>query len=201
GGRPGIGIQRRACRGIPRRSRVRSHRGDPPGHHGPRVLERARSNHEGDAMSSVVFEAIKAAQAKLERMVPTPLEPLGYGSELSCVDDIDELASEVDPFSEQALFEALMRRWTTERGSHADGGDPEDLEYGFNLRRLLHRPMTPAEIRDSAGQLQSEATKDDRVISCSVELVQVSLKEHRITAHITPADPSLGPFSRTVAVT
>lgn len=151
-------------------------------------------------MSRIVLNAIAEERATLERIVPTPTPPFGYGRDLSCTTDVTPTWEEVDPFSERAIWEASLRRITTERGELPDGGDPEDLEYGRDVRRLLHRGLTPAQIRDEAGQLQAELTKDDRVESASVTLRQLSLKELHVEISITPvgADRS---FTKTLAVT
>jgi hypothetical protein len=152
-------------------------------------------------MSSVVFGVIEAEYAKLVQVVPTPTGPLGYGRDLSCVTDITERLDEVDEASPQGIIEALVRRLSTPRGEYPDGGDPEDLEYGWSVFALLSRGLTVAEIRDAAGEIQVECTKDDRVESVSVVLTQVSLKELRIEVAVTPAIPGLVPFSFTAVVT
>lgn len=151
-------------------------------------------------MSEIVLSAIQDEIATLSRIVDVPSGPLGYGKELACVTDITETLDEVDPFSEQGIWEAAIRRITTNRGELPDGGDPEDREYGRNVRRLLHRGLTPAEIRDEAGQLQAEIAKDDRVAAVEVTLAQESRSSIRLQITITPHPPGL-PFSRIVVVT
>lgn len=151
-------------------------------------------------MSEIVLRGFVEESDGLTQIVPPPAGPLGYGRDLSCVRDVTETADEVDEFSVVAIWEAALRRITTDRGSLPDGGDPEDGEYGWSVYRLLHRGLTPAEIRDAAGQLQSEISKDDRVRVVSVSLAQLSSQELRVEISIEPMPP-LAPFSRTVAVT
>lgn len=151
-------------------------------------------------MSTVVLEGIAEESSDLERIVPTPVEPFGYGRDLSCTSDITETLDEVDEFSNQALWEASVRRLTCDRGELPDGGDPEDLEYGRSVVRLLHRGLTPAQIRDEAGQIQQEVTKDDRIAAASVVLTQRSLGEIHIALTLTPVG-SRESFTRTLAVT
>lgn len=160
----------------------------------------ARESAKGVAVSQIVLDAIAEELAQLERIVPVPAGPLGYGRDLSCVWDIDPMLREVDPFSVAAVWEASLRRITTDRGELPYGGDPEDLEYGWSVFRLLNRGLTPDDIRDAAGELQAELSKDDRVSSVSVALTQERTDRLRIEIAITPHSP-LSPFARTIAVT
>lgn len=152
-------------------------------------------------MSQLVLDAIAEEIASLVRLVPTPTAPLGYGRDLSCTRDLTETLDEVDPFSIQAIQEAAIRRLKTRRGELPDGGLPEDLEYGWSVLSLLSRGLTPAEVRDAAGEIQSELTKDDRVASATVTLVQKSLKELSISIEIVPEDPNLGKFDFVLVAT
>ncbi|HSC86381.1 MAG TPA: hypothetical protein VLC09_03895 [Polyangiaceae bacterium] len=154
-------------------------------------------------MTTIVQEAIAAMQAELAQTGPRPTAPLGYGSDLSCVRDLTDNMAEVDPMSVEALKQSLIRRLETRRGELPIGDNPEDGEYGWSIAALLSKGMTPAEIRDAAGEIQTELTKDDRVTpgGASVTLTQVSLKQLRISIQITPEDPTLGTFDFTLVAT
>lgn len=146
-------------------------------------------------MSQIVLDAIAADLAELTRIVPVPTGPLGYGRDLSCVDDVTEALDEVDPFSPAAIGEALLRRLTTPRGGLSD-----DADYGLDVRSCCNRGVPASELRELAGQIRSEATKDDRVEDASVTVTLPSLNAMSIRILVTPADPLLDPFSLTFAV-
>jgi hypothetical protein len=147
-------------------------------------------------MSQLVLDAIAASTAELTRLVPVPTGPLGYGTDLSCVEDVTEDLAEVDPFSPQAIGEALLRRLTTPRGQL-----PDDPNYGMDLRGYCNRGVPTGELREIAGQIRSEVTKDDRVEDVSVVVTVPALNAMSVRIDVTPADPSLDPFTLTFAVT
>lgn len=147
-------------------------------------------------MSQLVLDSIAADTAELTRLVPVPTGSLGYGTDLSCVEDLTEDLAEVDPFSPLAIGEALLRRLSTPRGQL-----PDDPEYGLDLRGYCNRGVPTGEIREVAGQVRSEVTKDDRVEDVSVVVTVPSLKTMSVRIDVTPADPLLDPFTLTFAVT
>jgi hypothetical protein len=152
-------------------------------------------------MSQVVRDVIEAEFAQLVQIVPTPQAPLLYGRDLSCVMDVTDRLDEVDENSVQGITESTIRRLSTRRGEYPDGGLPEDGEYGWSVLSLVSKGLTSADIRDAAGEIQQEVTKDDRIESASVTLTQVSLKELRILITITPAIPGLAPFDLNLVAT
>ena len=145
-------------------------------------------------MSTLVLDAIAADIATLERVVPVPSEPLGYGVDLRSVTDITETLEEVDPFSTLGIAEACARRLGTPRGALAD-----DQDYGIDLRGYCNRATTAAELLELPGQIRNELTKDDRVDSV-VATVVLSGAVLLVTLRITPADPNLQAFALTLAV-
>lgn len=148
-------------------------------------------------MSQIVLDAIAAQVDELERVVDIPEPPFGYGTDLSAVQDIDENAAEVDPFSRLALAQALVRRLITSRGSLRD-----DLGYGLDLRAEVNVGRTRADVIALAGQVRSEVEKDDRVTTASVTVIPSpngSRLEIRIV--VQPEDPQLGRFDLTLAAT
>lgn len=147
-------------------------------------------------MSALVTDFIAAEVAALKREVETPIAPFGYGSDLSCVDDITDTAAEVDPFSRLALAEAVARRLTTARGTVLD-----DLDYGLDLRRFLNAGVSTSELAGLAGQIRMEVQKDDRVDRCAATVTLPSATELSVKIVVTPIDPRLGTFTLTLAVT
>jgi hypothetical protein len=149
-------------------------------------------------MNSTVQDAITAELAMLARIVvPPPTTGLAYGTDLSCTTDLTPTLAEVDPLSPSAIVEALIRRFSTPRGSLED-----DQDYGLDLRQHCNRGVTQRELRALAGSMQGEAQKDDRVESATVTLA-ASLDITTLTASlmIEPADPALRDFTFTFSVT
>lgn len=148
---------------------------------------------------TIVHDSIAAQIAELVRLVPTPAAPFGYGRDLSCREDITPTHDEVDPFSQEAITDATIRRLSTARGSLVE----DDPDYGLDLRGMLNRGVRTREIDELAGAVRNEVTKDDRVESATVSVgfPSTDLRTLRVQITITPVDPLLGPFRLVLAVT
>jgi hypothetical protein len=92
----------------------------------------------------------------------------------------------------QVVAEAILRRWTTSRGQLID-----DPTYGWNVYDLVNDDLTPTDIANAQQQLGQEAQKDERVLSCTVNLVLSVAGMLQITAFVTT---SAGPFQLVVNV-
>lgn len=148
-------------------------------------------------MNATVQATISAELAKLAPLVETPVEPFGYGSDLSCVGDLDPNARELDGFDRLVLAEALIRRITTTRGSL-----PGDADYGIDVRSYLNRGTDVNELRNISDRVQLELLKDDRIVRAQVTATfAANFLELDLDIRITPLDPSVGGFSLTLAVT
>jgi hypothetical protein len=151
-------------------------------------------------MNSTVQASLDAQLAELAergRLVPQPGAELGYGSDLSCVSDLTEDLAEVDPLSLRAIGEAAIRRLTTPRGSL-----PDDRDYGLDVRRYCNRATGAPELRELAGRCALELAKDDRIDSATVTATQDPLSYSlTLSVVISPASPTLNPFTLTFAVT
>lgn len=79
-----------------------------------------------------------------------------FGSDLSCTDDLDPNARELD--GEQLVAEAIYRRLTTPRGALID-----DPDYGLDVRSFLHKALTPSELQSIAGRIRTELLKDETI--------------------------------------
>jgi hypothetical protein len=146
---------------------------------------------------TTVTDAIASELALLTREVATPIAPFGYGSDLSCADDLTETMDEVPGLSPLALAQSIVRRLDCPRGALRDDGN-----YGIDLRSYCNRGVTDAEIRQLAADIQNELTKDDRIDLVGAEVAPSSTgTELRVALAVTPIDPRLGPFSMTLAVT
>lgn len=146
-------------------------------------------------MSQVVLEAIDIDVAILVRDVEAPTGALGYGREVSCIEDLLPDLGEVDAVSWRGIGEATIRRLTTARGML-----PEDPNYGLDVRMFLNRAVPRSDLRDVAGQIRLEVTKDDRIESASVGATTPDWRSLHLEVRIVPAS-ALGPFSLVFAVT
>ncbi len=148
-------------------------------------------------MNSILSGAIAAELALLAREVDTPVAPFGFGVDLHCTQDLDELMPEVDD-PQTVLAQALARRLDCPRGALAD-----DRNYGIDLREYLNRGLTTDEIRSLAGTVRSELTKDDRVDTVRVIVTPSSIGDAlRLSLSIAPRDSVAGgPFELILAVT
>jgi phage baseplate assembly protein W len=149
-------------------------------------------------MSAIVKEAIAAELALLTTAVPTPVEPFGYGTDTSGVDDWTDTLDDVDAFSALGISQALARRLQTPRGTLQDDGS-----YGLDLRAYVNRPTATTELRTIESQVRGEVLKDDRIVDAVVTVALfASLKLLRVQINCTAADPHTGgPFRLTLAVT
>lgn len=148
-------------------------------------------------MSSPVRDAIAAELATLEREVDAPTAPFGYGLDLSLVEDLMPTMEVTDPNATLGVAEAIVRRLDCQRG-----GLPDDADYGIDLRGMCNTPATTATLRQLAGVVRAEVTKDDRIERAEVTVAPSSTGDTlRFALRLTPVDPSIGTFSMTIAVT
>jgi hypothetical protein len=145
---------------------------------------------------TAIADRIAEELATLTRVTPTPTAPFGYGSDLSCIEDLTDDMEELDPFSVRGIGEAVIRRLITQRGTLQD-----DPEYGHDVREYLNRGMTTADIGDAQTTIRNEIAKDDRVADSSVTLRLETLTSLTVSIVLTPADPNITPFALTFAVT
>ena len=146
-------------------------------------------------MSEIVKTAIAAELALLEQAVDFPVEPFGYGSDISCDFDVAPDVAEVDPFSTFALAQAIVRRLDTPRGTL-----PDDKDYGISVRQYVNKGTTAAEIVSLAGQIRNEVLKDDRVETLTVTVIPSPTGTTlRIVLAIQPVDAELGGFTLTLS--
>lgn len=148
-------------------------------------------------MNPTVSAALAEQKLALIREVDTPVEPFGYGVDLSCVLDCTEDLAEVDPRSPIAIAESSLRRLITPRG-----GCPDDSDYGFDLRGQVNKGVTVLGLRTLSGQSRGEINKDDRVSDCTVDVTYDSVQgpQLRVTVTIQPVDVDLGEFTFTGSI-
>jgi hypothetical protein len=143
---------------------------------------------------TIVHDKIAEFTAELEREVETPSGDLGYGSDLSCTDDITPDADEIPGDSLRALAESNYRRVTTRRGSIPDA--PDD---GVDINDYLNQGITPEKLAEIPGILKNELEKDDRNEPGSVAVVMTPTGADTYDIAIS-GTAAAGPFSLTFAV-
>ena len=83
----------------------------------------------------------------------------------------------------QVVAEATLRRWTTSPGQLID-----DPNYGRNVYDLVSADLTPRELAYEAQQFGAEAEKDERVLSCTVQItIDVAGNVRMIATIVTAA--------------
>ena len=144
-----------------------------------------------------ILSDIQAQIAQQSRIVESPTGALGCGIDLSCVDDLDENMREVDPASPEGIMQSVIRFLTTDRDSI-----PDAPGRGWNLRRLLNRAYTAAELEAQEGLAAQEVEQDDRIAASTVVLeINVPMRSVKARVRIVPRAPGLVPFDFITTVT
>lgn len=92
----------------------------------------------------------------------------------------------------QAIVEAILRRWTTTRGQLID-----DPNYGENVYDFVSDDLGPTDIANAQQKLAAEAQKDERVLRARVQVTLTIAGLLTVAAVITTAT---GPFKLVLAV-
>lgn len=146
-------------------------------------------------MSAEVKAQIAADIATLTQATAFPVEPFGYGSDISGAYDVDPNAREVNGLTTLALAQALVRRLDCPRGALPDDGD-----YGIDLRSYCNRGVTANDLRSLGGQIKNELQKDDRVDTVVVRLAPSSTgTTMRVEVAVQPVDARIGGFTMTLS--
>jgi len=92
---------------------------------------------------------------------------------------------------QQAVAEAILRRWSTTRGRLLD-----DPNYGENATDMIGDDLTPAQLAYRQQQLSAEASKDERVLKA---VVVVTLTVAGLLSIVGTITTAAGPFKLVVA--
>ncbi len=148
-------------------------------------------------MSAFVKAQIAAEVALLTRITDTPVEPFGYGTDISVDSDMDPDARDVRGDTTLVLAQAIVRRLDCPRGAL-----PGDDNYGIDLRSYANRGTTTSEILSLAGQIRTELGKDDRIDTTAVIVrPENNAQKLRIEIAVRPIGQAVGGFSLTLAAT
>lgn len=146
-------------------------------------------------MVSTAFDAQIADLTAGPRAALVPLPPFNYGSDLSCVTDCDAEFSELSGDDPLGIAQRVARRFLTPRGALLD-----DSDYGLDLRGYCNRGVTQQDLRSLQSRCVAEAQKEETVGSITVNVSTTSANSLSVSAQITPADPSVAPFTFVLAV-
>ena len=96
-----------------------------------------------------------------------------------------------------ALAQAIVRRWSTERGELID-----DPTYGTDLTNLINDDMTDADIAKAISDAELEALKDERVqaISGTYEVAPDDENLGEVLTITFEIVDAAGPFTLTIAI-
>jgi len=137
-------------------------------------------------VNALLRSVIDDGLAAIDRVMDAPAEPFGYGTDVACTTDVEIPMRDVDPMSIEAISMALLRRVDCPRGQM-----PDDRDYGIDLRGMLNRGITQADLAAIGGKVRSEWAKDDRVSSATVVVTQTGNGAGlRIVGNIVPAGSS-----------
>lgn len=148
-------------------------------------------------VEDAVRDFIASELAELEQIVPYPVEPFGYGSDLACAADLTDDVAERRGDDPLVLVEAVIRRLTCPRGAL-----PDDASYGIDVRELLNTGISTSDLGQLAGRIRGEIEKDDRVASAGVSVaLGGAASSISISVYLTPEDPAQKSFRFTLAAT
>ena len=111
-------------------------------------------------------------------------EPIDYGTDVSCLPDLDDTFT---PLTGIAVIAQSIAR------------SLEDAQYGVDLRQWLNESFEAAEVYHLQQTIESQCLRDERVQAASVSVVQPSLYELRIAIDVEPSQQ--GPFRLVLKVT
>lgn len=147
-------------------------------------------------MADVVRDFLAAGLVGLERVVPTPTDPLGYGVDLVCVDDLTARMLETTSDGTAGLAQDAYHRITTRRGQL-----PDDPDYGLDVIAMLSTALTAAQLQALPDQISGEILKDDRFTAADTAVAfSYATKTLDIKISLTPADSTIAPFLLIIAV-
>ncbi|WP_437623395.1 hypothetical protein [Sorangium sp. So ce1151] len=140
---------------------------------------------------SLLEDALAAVEASYGAAAEPAAAVEGFGADLDCGEDLREDMRLASP--RLALAQAAYRRLTTPRGAVIDSPD-----YGTDLRELLSRGMTSAELAAVPGVVRGELTKDERFESVDVRTRMLDTATLELVIRCRTAS---SPFELTMNVT
>lgn len=115
-------------------------------------------------MNSVFSAAFSEELSTVERVLEPSTSHPGWGSDLSCTDDVTADFAELDGNDPRILAEYTYRRINTSAGELAD-----DPDWGFDVETLLHKGVTEKDLVNVRNVLRAEIARDERLRDVVVE--------------------------------
>jgi len=114
------------------------------------------------------------------------------GTDMSLLMDLDPMGTVVS--GRLLLTQAVVRRWTTPRGRLLD-----DPHYGYAVTDELNDDLGPSDISRIGANMDAEAVKDERIVSCLT-----SVQFNPVTGVLNTSsilNDGAGPFSLVLNIT
>ena len=153
-------------------------------------------------MSPLLSTFIAAELASVPRIVPTPNGVLGFGADLDCLSDITLTGTETGD------VQKLLTQWTVHALSTTKGmlpGDSrEEQSFGLNLLDMIGQDAGSNNARQWELAIRAELLKNEQLADASAVVSLTSSSEGQsfdVAITLTPADPSVAPFSLVLTVT
>lgn len=105
-----------------------------------------------------------------------PEDPLGYGKDVFCTDDVKPNWDTLDGDDPIVVVNAAFRRLITDRGQLLD-----DPNYGFDVRQAWNQATSDATLEQLETSARSEVLKDDRVEDATVTLTRDPVDRTAVT--------------------
>lgn len=143
-------------------------------------------------MSFLTDQIASLAATTLVPTTSVPSDDQGFGTDLSCTDDLTSDMAEIPGNSTLVVAQSNYRRLTTPRGSLID-----DPNYGIDINSFLGSGLTDTLLQQIPGQVAAELKKDDRNETVEVSFRQTGSVSFDLDVKGTTAD---GPYTLTFAI-
>ncbi len=140
-----------------------------------------------------ILDDISAQLPDVVAIATPPVGDLGWGSDLSCTDDLDPTMSEILGSDPLAVAQANYRRLRTTPGELLD-----DPDYGKDIDAYIQQGMTAAALQRIPAEVTAELQQDDRNNNVRANLTKTTDGAYRLDVS---ADSVVGPYSLTLALT
>ncbi len=118
----------------------------------------------------------------------------GFGTDLWCVEDLDEMGAEVA--GTKVLQQALARRLMTPRGRLID-----DESYGIDIREYLSDHLDATTLVRVQAAVRAECLKDPRVLTANIKATVTGALSAQTMELIVDGESVEGPYALVLAVT
>ena len=140
-----------------------------------------------------ILDDIDANLPTLARIYQPTGADVGFGSDLSCTDDVSPTFETISGDEPLAVAQAAYRRLRTAIGELLD-----DPDYGCDIEAYIQRGLTPQVLQELKIGAQAELLTDDRIATVDVNLTSTDPTTYLLDIRCTSTQ---GPFSLTFELT